>query len=153
MNNLLKTHMFARVTVIALLFASFALSTNAFADSRDSIRSTPRDEGRALTPPPAPPATPPVSDPVPPPPPPPSGGINNTTSGEAGSGGNQGGNVVTGDESVDVHAVNEGPTNTNNVVTVTTGGITPPPPPPPAPTPESTCDPRSRDCGSGVRGR
>jgi len=116
--------------VLALVsFVMYVSTLSASADLRDSGRT--RSTG-SITPPPAsivpslnPPA-PPASH---------GGGITSTTEGSVHSGGNQGGHVVTGNESVEVHEVNVGPTN-------------PPPPPPPspapAPAPVPQCDDRSR---------
>ena len=73
-----------------------------------------------------------------------SGGISNATGGTADSGGNEGGVVVTGDESVEVHVVNKGPTNSNTVVTNEEE---------PAPEPEQTCDGRAAECRVQDTGR
>ena len=134
------TSALAGVLVALFVLATFGLTVSAYADTRDS-----RDRGETgrtidLTPPPSSPS--PNPDPAPtPPPPPPSGGITSSTNGVADTGGNTGGDVTTGDESVEVHEVNVGPTN-------------PPPPPqeeepvvvtpPPPSEPEPTCDPRTR---------
>jgi len=141
------------LTLVLAIAVIMVLAVSAYADTRSSLRdgaANTRENPIAPTPAPSPAPTPTPT----PPPPAPSGSINNTTSGEAGSGGNDGGQVVTGDEHVEVHTVNEGPTNSNTVVSITTGGITPPPAPSPAPEPTSSCDPRSRECTeSGGRGR
>jgi len=120
----------AVLSLIALVM--FTTTLSAYADIRDSGRT--RSTG-SITPPPAsivPSLNPPAS------PAPQSGGITSTTEGSVHSGGNQGGHVVTGNESVEVHEVNVGPTN---------------PPPledpelvegPPAPAPAPDCDGRSR---------
>ena len=133
------------IALVGALVLAYALGV--YADARSDLRSDVSDIRTNPSPPPPAPAPAPSPSPGPAP----SGGITNVTSGEAGSGGNSGGQVVTGDETVDVHVVNEGPTNSNTIITTSSGGITPPPPAP-APAPEPTCDPRSRTCIDG-RGR
>ncbi len=130
------------ILIALAALAIFSLAANVSADTRDL-----RDRGATgrtieSTPTPPPPAPSPA-----PTPPPPSGGITSTTVGSVSSGGNQGGNVTTGDEYVEVYEVNIGPTN-------------PPPPPPPSispnPTPpvaEPECDGRSRECTTSDSGR
>jgi len=141
--KLSSTQRYAGVAVLAILLASVALGSDVFADTGDLRGRGSTGRTVDLTPPPPPPAPTPTPAPVPPPPPPSSGGISNTTTSDVDSGNNQGSNVETGDESAEVHVVNEGPTNTNTTVTQTSGGIQSPPPSPPAP--EPTCDGRTRE--------
>jgi len=121
------------------------LAVGAYADT-----STIRDRGSTgrtidLTPDPIPTHAP---DPTPTPTPPiNSGGITNVTTGEVNTGSNTGGQVTTGDESLDIHEVNIVPVND-----------TPPSPPAPSPEPtpesKSTCNPRTRaGCAVGDTGR
>ena len=140
-----KTTSMTGTVLVALIFLAvsvFAFST--YADVRDPSA---RDRGSGSTIEPTPTPSP-VPSPAPTPipiPTQPSGGITSSTSGSVNTGGNTGGNVTTGDESVEVFEVNIGPTN--------------PPPPPPAPAPAPTptppapapeCDGRTRDgCDTG----
>ncbi|MBI5457956.1 hypothetical protein HY971_04520 [Candidatus Kaiserbacteria bacterium] len=128
-----KAHRSVLGGMAALIFlAVFLIAFNAYADggaARDRGTS-----GRTTTPTPPPPP-PPSPAPVPVPPSSnPSGGITNVTTGEVDSGGNTGGNVTTGDESVEITVVNIGPTNSSQSVII--------PGPTPPPTPE--CDSRTR---------
>src|SRR3989344_3149938 len=130
------------ILVALAVFAFFAFAVDAFAAAQDlrNRGSTGRTTDRPPPPPPPSPA-PPSTGSGQATPPPPSGGITNVTQGSVSSGGNTGGNVTTGDESVEVHVVNIGPTNPP-----------PPPPPEPAPTPPPPapeCDPRDRGCTQG----
>lgn len=122
-------------SIVFFLALLFVVGTYAEAADLRDRGSTGRTVD--LTPAPIPTPTP---DPTPstPTPPVPSGGITNVTIGEVDTGSNTGGEVTTGDESVDVHEVNVGPVND-----------TPPTPPPtmtptPEPEPESQCDVRDR---------
>lgn len=118
--------------LVALSFLAVSvLAFSAYADVRGGTVERDRGTtGRTIEP--TPPSTG-SGQATPTPPPSPSGGITSSTDGSVNTGGNTGGNVTTGDEHVDVHEVNIGPTN-------------PPPPPPevaPVPTPEPECDRRS----------
>lgn len=135
-----------RIVLAALLLLLVTFSSTAYvsAETRDAS-----DRGsttsHTLTPPASTPAPAPTPTPAPAPlpPPPPGGGITSSTEGDVDSGGNTGGIVSTGDEHVDVHEVNEGPTNN------------PPPPvvtPTPTPTPAPICDSRARTGCAGVDG-
>jgi hypothetical protein len=122
-----------RISVLALtVFFAIVPLLYAHADARDSVRTVLRPAPVSI------PSPSPVPPPVPTPaPPPPSGGITSTTNGSVDSGGNTGGNITTGDEHIDVHEVNIGPTNP------------PPPPPPPSASQSETppapqCDLRTR---------
>ncbi|KKW20072.1 MAG: hypothetical protein UY63_C0002G0031 [Parcubacteria group bacterium GW2011_GWA2_51_10] len=145
----------ARVAIVGavlaiLSIAVYALAMNAYGDASayaDAREDAARDRGttgRTIEPTPTPP--PPTPAPAPKPDPK-KGGISNSTSGTADSGGNEGGNVTTGDEHVEVVVVNIGPTNN------------PPPPeeddeessPPVAPEPQ--CDRRSPEGCSQDPGR
>ena len=132
------TPSFAAILTTLTVLAIFALATGVSADTRDS-----RDRGatgRAIEPTPTP-SPAPSPAPVPAPPPSAGGGITSSTNGSVSTGDNLGGTVTTGDESVEVHEVNIGPTN--------------PPPPadpelvegPPPPVPEPQCDRRSSPSG------
>ena len=124
-----QTYVWIVAVLLGLLVLTRFLTLTARADVRAADRADRGTTGRTVTPPPAPTPAPP-----PPPTPPASGGITSTTDGSVNTGGNQGGNVTTGDEHVDVVEVNIGPTN-------------PPPPPPsvsPNPPPPPTCDSRTR---------
>ncbi len=125
--------------------ASFAFAVSAYADTQD-LRSR-GTSGRTVDLTPAPIPTPaPVVTILPPAHNP--GGITSQTTGEVDTGGNSGGNVTTGDENVDVHEVNVGPTN-------------PPPPTPPTPpaenptptAPTPSCDGRTRTGCTDSTGR
>ncbi len=117
------------VVMAAVVALACAPLLFAHADARDSARAV-------LRPAPVTIQSPDLSSVPAPTPPPPSGGITSVTDGSVNSGGNTGGHVTTGDQHVDVHEVNIGPTN--------------PPPPPssvdnPSPTPPSPqCDLRTR---------
>lgn len=132
-----KTHTLTGLAV-ALLFAIFVGVVQA--DTRGtsrSDRSTP-----TVTPPPTS-----IPSPTPIAPPQNSGGISNNTSIEVDSGGNTGGKVTTGDESGELHVINEGPTNSNNVVS-NIGNNNPPPPAQPV------CEPsRTNRCDQDARNR
>lgn len=134
------TSVFAGTFIALAVLLIFAFVVSAYADTRDS-----RDRGstgRTIEPAPTPPSTAPVSTPTPPPP---TGGITNVTQGSVSSGGNTGGNVVTGDESIEVVVVNIGPTNNPPPA--------PEPTPAPAPTPEPECDRRAVGCATPDLGR
>ena len=130
------------IALLALL--AFTISVSADTSNLRDRGSTGRTVD--LTPAPAPA---PIPTPTPTPPPPPSGGITSVTVGDVDTGNNTGGNVTTGDESVEVHEVNIGPTN--------------PPPPPPTPStgsgqatppvPEPECDGRTRTGCTDSTGR
>ena len=124
-------NLFTRQALLAAaVFISLCAFALTYADTRESLRSG--SDTRTVAPAPSP-----VPAPAFPPPPPPSGGITSDTVGEIDTGHNTGGTVTTGDDSIEVHEVNIGPTN--------------PPPPPavtptPTPAPQPSCDGRSRDC-------
>ena len=145
--NLSSTQVYAGATVLALFLASFVLVTDVFADTQDL-----RDRGTTgrtvdLTPAPAPaPAPTPAPTPTPPPA---SGGITSTTVGDVDTGNNTGGNVTTGDESVDVHEVNVGPTNPPPQPATPSTGSGQETPTPPTP----SCDGRTRGCDTSGRTR
>jgi len=85
--------------LITLSFAFYAYAEDRGARERENTRSV--EEAPEPSPAPAPTPTPPPS----------SEGITSNTSGEVDTGGNTGGHVVTGDEHLEVHEVNIGPTN------------------------------------------
>src|SRR3989344_961932 len=112
-----KTSILTKTTSVAAVLAMLgACAILVFAASAYAATQDPRDRGSTgrtidLTPTPTPPVPAPSPAPTPPPPPPPSGGITSVTTGEVNTGGNTGGTVTTGDEHVEVHEVNIGPTN------------------------------------------
>jgi len=133
-----KTSFLALAALAALAFAF-----NTHADTRGATGRTLSTSGRVTV------SAPASSDPTPTPfpalSPHWSGGISNVTDGDVNSGGNSGGTVVTGDEHVEVHEVNIGPTNTPPVTPVVEE---------PAPTPAPQCDPRTREgCPTQNAGR
>ena len=138
------------LAVLLALLTALVVSALAFDVSADTQDLRGRGStGRTVDLTPAPPPPQPSPAPTPTPTPSPSsGGITSVTVGEVDTGGNIGGNVTTGNESIDIHEVNIGPTN-------------PPPPPPPAasPSPAPTpplpsCDGRTRtDCATQTRVR
>ncbi len=135
----LKVILAVTVILTASLFAISAYADTRSAPSRDRSDAT----GRLTDP--VTPLPPPV---VPKPPAQTGGGIQNSTGGTANSGGNQGGNVATGDESVEMTVVNVGPTNTPTVIIVT------PPEDDPQPDPQCETDARGRTtCPPDVGGR
>lgn len=107
----------ALVSTLAFLIASVPVLL-VHADARDALRATRPSTPTVVTP------TPPPALPTPPVTPQSQGGIDNMTTGEVNSGGNQGGNVTTGDENVDVHVINVGPVNSNATQTSNSGGQT-----------------------------
>ena len=122
------------IIVFFMLFAA-AVQADTRGTSRGD-RSTP-----TVTPPPTT-----IPSPTPIAPPQNSGGISNTTTVEVDSGGNSGGKVTTGDEHAELNVVNEGPTNSNNVVS-NIGNNTPP-------APEPSCEPgRTTRCDTDSRER
>ena len=122
------------LTVLVFL-GGCSLVLSAYAADTRTLAERDRGTERISEPTPLPPSPTPVPTPIPLPS---SGGITSYTDGSANTGGNEGGTVITGDEYVEVHEVNIGPTN-------------PPPPPPPqyddeeetAPAPTPECDRRS----------
>jgi len=120
----------SKVTGMAILviifFAMFGLVISVNAAERSTADRDRGEDSRTTTPTP-PPAEEPVTEPTPPPANS-SGGITNVTTGEVESGGNTGGNVTTGDESVEINIVNEGPVNISNGIEITSGGQSDPSP-------------------------
>lgn len=114
-------------TVLLVLLVAYAFALSAYADVRSSTQRDREAVGRS------------IFEPAPT-----GGGISNSTGGTADSGGNTGGVVITGDESVEVHVVNVGPTNSNTVITNEEE---------PAPEPEQTCDGRTLECRMQDTGR
>jgi len=116
---------------LMLFFTLFAAAVHADGRSSSRERTTP-----TVTPPPTT-----IPTPTPIAPPQNNGGISNNTSIEVDSGGNSGGKVTTGNQSGTLIVVNEGPTNSNNVVS-NIGNTTPSPAPVPACEPSRTnrCD-------------
>lgn len=144
-----KTISLKNIIALAIFLSVLLFTFGAYADT-----ATIRDRGSTgrtidLTPDPEP-------TPAPTPTPTPTlptntGDITNVTSGEVNTGTNSGGNVTTGDESLELEETNIGPTNSPDpVVTV------PEPAPTPTPEPASTCDSRTRagcDVGDTERTR
>ena len=132
-----------KVVAVALaILAVYVLAFSAQADARDASA---RDRGGSGSPS----TDSPPSTPTPPPTNPNVGNISNSTSGTADSGGNEGGNIVTGDEHVEVYVVNIGPTNTPDTsYGGNTGGDEP------VVEPEPQCDRRAlSDCPIQDSGR
>jgi len=129
----------AVLTILAAVFLSvFAIAVVVDAADRTTADRDRGDSSREITPTP-PPSEEPVIEPTPTPSDSSSGGITNVTTGEVESGGNTGGNVTTGDESVEINIVNEGPVNISNGIEITSGGQSDPLPS------EPTCSSDRRD--------
>ncbi|MEY4747013.1 MAG: hypothetical protein RLZZ416_62 [Candidatus Parcubacteria bacterium] len=141
--NALRTYAFTLLLILAFVLAGSPLLI-AFADTRDAgSRESDRASSRET---PAQPVPAPTPDPTPTPPAGGSGGINNTTSGEVQTGNNEGGQVTTGDESVDVAVINVGPVNNSSQVETST--------PPPPQMPQCSTDRRAPNpCSSDAADR
>lgn len=139
------TSIYTPIFIATLLLASLVWATTVSAASRDSVRG-----GNTTTTIPTTNTT--SSSPSPLPGfPSASGGISNSTTGTVQSGGNAGGQVETGDESVEVYVVNEGPINNNTTVTHT--GDEAAEAPASDADPEAPCDARVTRCSQGTRNR
>lgn len=122
-------------SIVLFVLAAVSVPTLfARADARTTLRVVTRPDAPIVVAP-----TPPFVQP--PAPQPPASGITSTTDGSVETGGNQGGNVTTGDQYIDVHEVNIGPVNTPPPQTSNTGDQSSSP----APAPTCLSDRRSSD--------
>ena len=136
------------ITVFVFILTAMCIVLGAHSVHADARGSGGRDSVRApqsSSTPTAPSIVVPISIPAPSS----AGGISNTTAGTVHSGSNTGGDVITGDESVSVHVINEGPTNANTIVISQEADQEEESPA----LPPSSCPGRLTECAHSVRGR